>query len=96
MVLGVNETVARLEKAAGYAKQLEQLQPALYGEPMLRFPLAVAHRQQGFPRQAERFYQALRHTRPNDAWRACALAELWLDDSKSEPPKEIWACAHAR
>lgn len=94
LVLGVDEKVARLEKAAGYAKQLEQLQPALFGEPVVRFPLAVAHRQQGFPRQSDRFYLALRNTRPNDAWRACAAAELWLNESKSEPPKEVWACAH--
>jgi photosystem II stability/assembly factor-like uncharacterized protein len=95
VVVGETETAARLAKAAAYAKQLEQLQPALFGEPVVRFPLAVAHRQQGLPRQADRFYLALRHTRPPDAWQACALAELWLAEPKAQPPKEVCYCARA-
>ena len=90
-----DETAARLDKAAGYAKQLEQLQPALFAEPTVRFPLAVAHRQQGLPRQAERFYLALRHSRPHDAWWACAQAELWLAEPKIRAAQGIWTCARA-
>jgi len=95
VVVAGNETQTRLEKACGYAKQIEQLQPGLYGEPELRFPLAVAHKQKGLPAQAERFYTALRHVRPADDWRACALGELWLNDSKSESPKPVWNCQRA-
>ena len=60
---------------------------------MVRFPLAAAHRQQGLPRQAERFYLALRHSRPHDAWWAAAQSELWLAERKGQPPKELWTCA---
>ena len=86
---------ARWAKAAGYGKQLEQLQPALFAEPPTRFPLAVAHRQQGLPRQAERYYLGLRHSRPHDAWWACAQTELWLLEPKAQPPKEQWICARS-
>ncbi len=95
VVVGAGDTDARFAKAAGYGKQIEQLEPGLYGEPLVRFPLALAHRQQGLPRQAERFYLALRHTRPPDAWRSCAMAELWLSEPKAQPPKELCACARA-
>jgi photosystem II stability/assembly factor-like uncharacterized protein/tetratricopeptide (TPR) repeat protein len=95
LVLGTGDAQERWAKAAGYAKQIEELQPALYAEPVVRFPLAAAHRQQGLPRQAERFYLGLRNTRPRDAWRDCAVAELWLGEPKSEPPKEICECRRA-
>ena len=83
-------------RATGYAKELEQLQPALFAEPAVRFPLAAAHRQQGLPRQAERYYLGLRHSRPHDAWWACAQAELWLGDPKGQPPKELATCGRAQ
>jgi photosystem II stability/assembly factor-like uncharacterized protein/tetratricopeptide (TPR) repeat protein len=95
-VVGSSEIQTRLEKACGYARQIEQLHPGLYGEPVVRFPLAVAHRQQGLPGQAQRFYMALRHTRPVDAWRACAMGELWLTDTKTEPPKPLSTCLRAK
>lgn len=94
-VVGSSEIQTRLEKACGYARQIEQLHPGLYGEPVVRFPLAVAHRQQGLPAQAQRFYMALRHTRPADAWRACAMGELWLVDAKTEAPKPLCTCRRA-
>ncbi len=40
--------------AARLGKLIEQTQPEFFAEPALRFPLAAAHRKQGFPRQAER------------------------------------------
>ncbi len=86
----------RLAKASGYAKQLEQLQPALFAEPVVRFPLAVAQRQQGLPRQAERYFLSLRHSRPHDAWWACAQTEMWLGEPKGQPPKPLWNCARAQ
>ncbi|MCC6824041.1 MAG: tetratricopeptide repeat protein, partial [Verrucomicrobia subdivision 3 bacterium] len=95
-VVGEGELQTRLAKACGYARQIEQLQPGLYGEPVVRFPLAVAHRQQGLPGQAQKFYMALRHTRPADAWRDCALGELWLVDGKTEPPKPLCTCLRAQ
>ncbi len=95
LVLDARESQERLAKAAGYAKQIEQLQPALFGEPMVRFPLAAAHRGQGLTRQAERYFLTLRHNRTHDAWYTCAQAELWLAEPKTEPPKAFWNCARA-
>lgn len=92
LVLGDAEAAERLAKAAGYGKQLEELQPALYGEPAARFPLAVAQRQQGSTRVAERFYAMLKSTRPADAWRDCAAAEIWLGDRRAECPKSVYMC----
>jgi hypothetical protein len=82
-------------RANGYANELEQLQPALFAEPMVRFPLAAVHRRQGLPRQAERYYLGLRHSRPHDAWWNCAQGELWLGEPKGQPPKELAACSRA-
>jgi photosystem II stability/assembly factor-like uncharacterized protein len=79
-----------------YAKELEQLQPALFAEPAVRFPLASAHRQQGLPRQAERYYLGQRHSRPHDAWWSCAQSELWLGEPKGQPPKELASCVRAQ
>jgi len=47
------------------------------------------------PRQAERYYLGLRHSRPHDAWWACAQTELWLLEPKAQPPKEQWICARS-
>jgi photosystem II stability/assembly factor-like uncharacterized protein len=66
----------RPDRAAGYAKQLEQSSAAFAAEPTLRFPIAAAHRAQGFPRQAERFFLGFTRNRPDDVWWQCAKAEL--------------------
>jgi len=85
----------RATRAANYAKQLEQSQPAMFAEPAVRFPLAAAHREQGLPRQAERFYLGLRRSRQHDAWWACAQGESWLEEPKGVGPKPIWTCRRA-
>jgi photosystem II stability/assembly factor-like uncharacterized protein len=82
----------RFTKTDNYSKQLEQLQPAQAWEPAVRFPWAVAQRELGLPRQAERFYLGVRQNRPDDAWRACAETELWLIDAKNDPPKTTLNC----
>ena len=80
-------------RAASFGKQLEQLQPTLFAEPYVRFPLAASQRAQGYPRQAERYYLGLRRTRPHDAWWACAQGEQWLTEPHDAAPKAIWSCA---
>ncbi|HEX3725737.1 MAG TPA: YCF48-related protein [Pirellulales bacterium] len=85
----------RPARANEYAKQLEAFQPALFNEPAVRFALAAAHREQGLPRQADRYFLGLRHSRPHDAWWTCAQSELWLAEPKGPPPKELWNCAQA-
>ncbi len=83
----------RWAKACGYAEQLEQVEPAYAFEPRVRFPLAVSQRRQGLSGAANRFYQALRHHRPPDAWWACGQSELWLTGERSDqPPKPLWSC----
>jgi photosystem II stability/assembly factor-like uncharacterized protein len=85
----------RPTRAAGYAKQLEQLSPALFAEPEVRFPLAVAHRNQGYPRQAERFYLGFTRTRSRDTWARCAQAEQWIGPREGEPSKRVWQCVRS-
>ncbi len=89
------QSLHRAARATGYMKQLEQAEPAVAYEPHVRFALAVAERRQGLSGPAMRFYQALRQSRPADAWRACAESELWLFDRKGRPPKELWQCSRA-
>ena len=82
----------RATKAAVYAQQLERAAPNVFALPLVRFPLAVAHRQQGYPRQAERFYMATRRARQHDAWWSCAQGEQWLARPDGESPKPVWIC----
>lgn len=95
LVMGDQSQDERAAKALGYAKQLEQVEPALAFEPRLRFPLGVAQRRQGLSGTARRFYQALSRSRPGDAWWAAAQTELWLAEPEDRPPKEIWTCPPA-
>ncbi len=83
-------------RAAQLGRQIEQTRPELFADPALRFPLAVAHRKQGFPRQAERFYLSKSRSATHDPWRACAQGERWLAEPKGQPPKPVLHCAAAR
>jgi hypothetical protein len=82
----------RSGRAAEFGRQIERDWPDLFAEPALRFALAAAHRQQGYPRQAERFYLAQSHSPRADAWRLCARGEQWLTDPKGEPPRPTMPC----
>jgi hypothetical protein len=85
----------RTAKACGYAEQLEQVEPALAYEPRVRFPLAAAQKQQGRSGAAERFFQALRHHREQDAWWTCGQGELWLLNREGASPKPLWHAVQA-
>jgi hypothetical protein len=82
--------------AAALGKEIERTRPTLFAEPSVRFPLAVADRQRGFPAQAERFYMVRSRSATRDAWWACARGEQWLADPKGIAPKPILHCAKAR
>lgn len=90
-VLTLDNTLERNwpERAAALGKALEHRSPATHAEPMVRFPLAAAHRKQGLTRQAERYYLETTRTRGKDAWWACAAGERWLDDPQDLPPKPV-------
>ncbi len=85
----------RATQASEIGKRIMARDPALFEQPRVRFPLAVAHRKQGYPRQAERFYLATRRGRPHDSWWACAEGEHWLQEPQTMPPKPIWDCVVA-
>jgi photosystem II stability/assembly factor-like uncharacterized protein len=73
----------RPSRAAGYAKQLEQLSATLASEPTVRFPLAAAQRQRGYSRDAERFFLGFVRNRPQDAWWRCGQAEVAMLESRA-------------
>lgn len=89
------KTVERARRAIGTARRIEQTRPALYADPAVRFPLAIAQRAQGSPRGAESFYHSLAENRTHDAWWACAAGELWLTAPTRVCPKRIGRCAAA-
>lgn len=68
----------RPSRAAGYARQLEQISAALASEPAVQFPVAVAQRARGYSRDAERYFLGFVRNRPEDAWWACGQAEIAL------------------
>jgi hypothetical protein len=75
----------RSQQALRWAKLLEASRPSLYAEPKLRFPLAVAQRRAGLPRQAEQWLAQIAAQRRGDAWQACADAAAWLAASGGSP-----------
>ena len=85
----------RQERAAALARLLEKHHPQLFLLPEVRFPLAVADRARGYPKQAERWLFAQRRSPTHDAWWACAQAEGWLDRPEGQPPKALAFCTPA-
>ncbi|MCS7305158.1 MAG: YCF48-related protein [Thermoguttaceae bacterium] len=85
----------RWERAAAMARLLEKHHPELFVRPEVRFPLAVADRARGYPKQAERWLFSQRRSQTQDAWWACAQAEYWLDRPEGQPPKPIAFCTLA-
>ncbi len=85
----------RWERAAAMARLLEKHHPELFLRPEVRFPLAVADRARGYPKQAARWLFAQRRSLTHDAWWACAEAEDWLDRPEGQPPKPLAFCMPA-
>ncbi|NQT14978.1 MAG: hypothetical protein HQ582_19640 [Planctomycetes bacterium] len=85
----------RPELAAAFGNRIEQTRPGLFAEPTIRFPLAVAARRRGFPRQADQYFMVQSRSTTHDSWWACAQAEQWLADRKGVPPKPVLGCSAA-
>ena len=90
-----NEGLSRVSKALSIGKVLESNDPSLYAEPGTRFPLAVAYRRSGMSANADRYFRQLASRNTQDAWRDCALTELWLNHGRGLPPKRIAKCSIA-
>ena len=78
----------RARLAIQLARTVQAKQPELFLAPEFRFPLSVAQRQFGTPRDAERVFHQLASSR-KDAWRQCAQTELWFLHGRGLPPKPI-------
>ncbi|MFW6169489.1 MAG: YCF48-related protein [Planctomycetota bacterium] len=82
----------RSKTALKYAKRIQQQHPALFAEPRLQFPMAVAYRAQGLPADAERFYHRLSALPVHSHWNRGAQAELWLSHGRGVAPKPTYIC----
>jgi len=91
--IDATEQGSPLEKAAAWGRQVERTLPELYAEPALRFPLAVAQRRRGYPRDAEQFFLMQARSATDDAWRRAADAEEWLAQPRGVSPMPIVHCA---
>lgn len=71
----------RRKKRRDYVVQLMEYivrtRPGLAEQPQLRFPWAIAIRQQGDVQTADRYFDAWQRRERNHPWRACALADRW-------------------
>lgn len=86
----------RWQKAVELGHYIEATRPALYAEPNLRFPLAVASRHLGFGNTAERYFALAGKSNIDPAWRRAVLAEQWLTNPEGLPPqKPIGNCRMA-
>lgn len=86
---------AHAAKAAEIARTMERRLPDLFAAPQVRFPLAVAWRNAAMPQQADRFYNQWLRQSTDEAWKACAAAELWLNDPRAIAPKPVLICTAA-
>ncbi len=93
--IDLSQQIDRQQQAALFAQTIEQHMPALYAEPMIRFPLAAADRARGYGRQADRYYMTRRYGALHDAWWECAKGEQWLARPEGTPPKPVFRCAIA-
>jgi hypothetical protein len=82
----------RAARALAIADLVQRSRPTLFAEPQLQFPMSVAFRQQGLPREAERFHHRLSALAPATDWGRCAQAELWLVHGRGPAPKAAYAC----
>jgi len=82
-------------RALALHKLLQQTDPTMAAEPALQLAIAAAQRQSGAPRQAEALYRQIAGANLSTAWGACAQAELWLRDPRSECPKPLARCGRA-
>ncbi len=85
----------RSGRALAVAKHIERTRPMLFADPALRFPLSIAQKHQGQPRQAEKFFATLTANGAGNAWAACASAEQWLAQPTPHAPKKIIPCVTA-
>jgi len=83
----------RPKRAIECGKLLEGRDMALASSAAVAFPLAVAYRNQGNSRQAERLYLGWQRSRSHDVWWACAEGERWLSNPVTPPPKPALRCA---
>lgn len=84
----------RTGQALRYAKMIQRQRPALFAEPRVQFPMAVAYRAQGLSGDAERFYHRWGATPMSSNWKQCAQAELWLNHGRGVAPKPLYTCRH--
>lgn len=84
----------RLRRAVMLGEYLEVARPALFAEPVVRFPLVVAQRQLGYANPAKRYFLTLHSLPQSDPWRQCARTEEWFTEPEGPPPPK--ALGHCR
>ena len=89
---GPSDATDPLERLLFQAERIQQLRPALFAEPRLRFAVASAYRKQGHMLAANRLYQQMAGSQPFGAWRQTAHGELWLTSRKGHSPKPLLSC----
>lgn len=87
---------AATERRSGTAlligKRVQRTLPQLFAEPAIQFPMSVAYRVTGLPRDAERSYHRLSAMSDASAWSAAAQTELWLSHRRGSAPKPVYTC----
>lgn len=87
----------RAGRAVAIAKAIERTRPYLAADPQFKFPLAVALRNQGNAKQADRLLapqvSQKNHKADTDPWTICAATEEWLPHRHSPEPKKTFSCA---
>jgi photosystem II stability/assembly factor-like uncharacterized protein len=88
--------VARASRVQALERLLARTRPTLAAEPVVFFPIN-ALRRSAPENQSARGTRNFLQGRAEDAWRACAAAELWRDEERTEAsPKPLWNCRRVK
>jgi len=82
----------RWQRAVDLGKEVAATRLDLYAQPDLRFPLGVAYRQLGLPKESNRWLHQQSAAKPADAWAIGAQMGLWLSHGNGLPPHAFHRC----
>ena len=82
----------QLGRAISLYRILQQTSPSAAADPQLQLAIAAAYRTSGELKQAEAIYRQIAGAGAATLWQACAKAELWLGDPRSDAPKPLAHC----
>jgi len=94
-----DRSVQQATTALQWGAHLRKINPNLYADPSIQFPLAAAHRQTDNARHAQTIYRNLKTSRWLGAWSSCGAHELSVAGPAAKTQEisqtPLWICSRA-